>query len=141
MQLKSTFTRAARAASLLAASVALPAALALSALATPPVVKVEPNSKTVVKTEGVTVTTGAEGAAVTPPAAAVAAGATININTATAEELVKAKLKGIGKARAEAIVKDRAANGPFSSVQDLTRVKGIGKKTIEHNGARLTVGQ
>ena len=62
----------------------------------------------------------------------------ININTASAIELQT--LKGIGKKRAEQIVKDREANGPFSSAQDLTRIKGIGPKTVEKNLAIITVG-
>ena len=137
MNLKSTLIRGARALS----AALLTASLALPALANPPVVKLGPNGQTLVQTEGVTVSTGAAGTTVTTPDAKVATqGAAININTATVEELVKAKLKGIGKKKAEAIVKDRAANGPFSSVQDLGRVKGIGKKTIDNNAARLTVG-
>ena len=62
----------------------------------------------------------------------------ININTASAIELQT--LKGVGKKRAEQIVKDREANGPFSSAQDLTRIKGIGPKTVEKNLAIITVG-
>lgn len=44
----------------------------------------------------------------------------------------------MGKAKAAAIVKDREANGKFTSVDDLDRVKGIGKATIEKNRAKLT---
>jgi competence protein ComEA len=62
----------------------------------------------------------------------------ININTASASELQS--LKGIGKKRAEQIVKDRETNGPFSSPQDLTRIKGIGPKTVEKNLAIISVG-
>jgi competence protein ComEA len=50
----------------------------------------------------------------------------VNINTADASELQQ--LSGIGPATAEAIVKDREANGPFASVEDLQRVSGIGEK-------------
>lgn len=53
----------------------------------------------------------------------------IDINTASAAEFQT--LKGIGKKKAAAIVANRDANGPFKSVDDLTRVKGIGKKTVE----------
>jgi competence protein ComEA len=49
----------------------------------------------------------------------------LNINTATASEL--SLLPGIGPLRAENIVNDREVNGPFGSVSDVTRVKGIGK--------------
>ncbi len=53
----------------------------------------------------------------------------ININTATAEELQR--LPGIGPTRAQAIVDDRAANGPFRIPEDLTRVKGIGEGILQ----------
>jgi len=63
---------------------------------------------------------------------------TIDINTATAEEL--ATLNGVGATKAAAIVKYREMNGPFSSVNDLVKVKGIGDKTLEKNHSKLTVG-
>lgn len=50
----------------------------------------------------------------------------VNINSATAEELDS--LPGVGPSTAAAIVEDRDANGPFSSVEDLMRVSGIGEK-------------
>lgn len=56
-------------------------------------------------------------------------GERININTATAEELQR--LPGIGPTRAQAIVDDRAANGPFRIPEDLTRVKGIGEGILQ----------
>jgi len=62
--------------------------------------------------------------------------ASVNINTATAVELEG--LSGIGPAKAEAIVKDREANGPFASVEDLTRVSGIGEKTVEKLSGQIT---
>jgi len=52
----------------------------------------------------------------------------LNLNTATAAEL--ALLPGIGPLRAEAIVIDREINGPFQNVADVTRVKGIGRATL-----------
>ncbi|MFD2189716.1 ComEA family DNA-binding protein [Pistricoccus aurantiacus] len=55
--------------------------------------------------------------------------APININTASAELL--AELPGIGEIKASAIVENRQANGAFSSVDDLARVKGIGENTID----------
>lgn len=56
-------------------------------------------------------------------------GASININRASASELEA--LPGVGPATADQIVRDRAANGPFTSVDDLTRVSGIGPATVE----------
>lgn len=57
---------------------------------------------------------------------------TVNINSAKAPEIAKT-LKGIGMSKAEAIIKEREANGPFKSIDDLTRVKGIGPKTVSKN--------
>ena len=57
------------------------------------------------------------------------AGSHINLNTATADELTS--LPGIGPAYARRIVAYREENGPFSSVDDLERVKGIGPKKME----------
>ena len=62
----------------------------------------------------------------------------VNINTADAREL--STLKNIGKKRAELIVLDRETNGKFKSPQDLTRIKGIGDKTVKANLHRITVG-
>lgn len=64
---------------------------------------------------------------------------TIDINTATAEELA-ATLDGVGPAKAAAIVEYRNAQGPFQSVDDLAKVKGIGDKTLEQNRSKITVG-
>lgn len=52
----------------------------------------------------------------------------IDINGATKEELMM--LPGIGPAYAERIIRSRADDGPFTSVDDLDRVRGIGKATI-----------
>jgi len=59
-------------------------------------------------------------------------GAPININSADAAAIA-ANLNGIGLKKAEAIVAYRQANGPFKSVDDLRKVKGVGQKTIELN--------
>ncbi len=67
-----------------------------------------------------------------------AADGQININTASVSELNT--LKGIGPAKAKAIIAYRDANGPFATVDDLTKVKGIGKKTLEKIRANITVG-
>ncbi|WP_367399259.1 ComEA family DNA-binding protein [Halomonas sp. DN3] len=52
----------------------------------------------------------------------------INVNEASVELL--AELPGIGPGKAKAIVEDRQANGPFTTIEDLTRVKGIGDATV-----------
>src|SRR5215212_5755468 len=55
--------------------------------------------------------------------------AAVNVNTASQAELEA--LNGIGPVKAKAIIDDRAKNGPYKSIDDLDRVKGIGKATIE----------
>ena len=61
----------------------------------------------------------------------------VNLNTATLQDLMT--LKGIGQSKAQAILDDRNENGPFSSVEDLTRVSGIGEKTFENLKDQITV--
>lgn len=53
----------------------------------------------------------------------------VNINTASKKELDA--LPGIGEVLAQRIIDYRSANGPFSTVDELTKVKGIGEKTLE----------
>ena len=53
----------------------------------------------------------------------------VNINTASKKELDA--LPGIGEVLAQRIIDYRSANGLFSTVDDLTKVKGIGAKTLE----------
>lgn len=56
----------------------------------------------------------------------LALGRKMNLNRASVRDLVL--LPGLGPATARLIAADRAAHGPFSSVNDLTRVKGLGRK-------------
>lgn len=56
----------------------------------------------------------------------------VNVNTADAKTIAK-ELKGVGMAKAEAIVKYRKAHGPFQSLAELEQVKGIGEATIAKN--------
>ena len=58
--------------------------------------------------------------------------APVNVNTADAKTISEA-LSGIGMKKAEAIVKYRTDKGLFKTADDLTNVKGIGKKTVEKN--------
>ncbi len=57
-----------------------------------------------------------------------AAVSSLNINSASAEEL--ATLPGIGAKKAMAIIEYRELNGKFSSVEELVNVKGIGPKML-----------
>lgn len=63
----------------------------------------------------------------------------ININTATAEELQA--LPGIGETRAEAIVAYREEHGPFTYVEDLRGVSGIGEGILANIMDYITVGE
>ncbi|GGA36831.1 ComE operon protein 1 [Kroppenstedtia guangzhouensis] len=65
------------------------------------------------------------------------AGQTVNVNTASAEELQQ--LSGIGPSKAEAIIRYREENGSFTSVDQLTEVPGIGEKTLDQLRDQVTV--
>lgn len=64
--------------------------------------------------------------------------AAVNINTASQSELEG--LKGIGPAKAKAIVEYRSQHGLFGSIDDLEKVSGIGPGTIKQIRNDLTVG-
>lgn len=53
----------------------------------------------------------------------------ININSA--DETVLQTLNGVGPAKAQSIISYREENGPFTSLEQLLEVRGIGEKTIE----------
>jgi competence protein ComEA len=63
-------------------------------------------------------------------------GGAVNVNTASASELQT--LPGIGASKAQAILDDRNANGPFASCSDLQRVTGIGPATVATIGSGCT---
>ena len=61
----------------------------------------------------------------------------VNLNKASSEELQK--VPGIGPALAKRIIEFRKENGPFSRVQDLLKVRGIGEKSLKKLAPYLTV--
>jgi competence protein ComEA len=71
--------------------------------------------------------------------AVIALAGPVDINTADAQTLSKA-IKGIGIKKAEAIVAYRKEHGAFKSVDDLAKVKGIGKGTVAKNRDNLAAG-
>ena len=56
----------------------------------------------------------------------------VNVNTADSKAIADA-LNGIGIKKADAIVKYRTENGAFATIEDLTKVKGSGQKTLDKN--------
>lgn len=64
----------------------------------------------------------------------------VDINTADAVTLAR-ELSDVGLVKAEAIVAYRVAHGPFTSFEDLAKVKGIGPRVIEENRERIVFGR
>ncbi|CAI1006151.1 ComEA family DNA-binding protein [Serratia fonticola] len=62
--------------------------------------------------------------------------AKVSINQADAEALATV-LNGVGLKKAEAIVRYREQNGPFSEIDQLQEVPGIGPSLVERNRDRL----
>jgi comEA protein len=60
--------------------------------------------------------------------AAASADGVINLNTASLQELTR--LPSVGPSRAQAILELRQKLGGFKKVEDIMRVKGIGRKTF-----------
>ncbi|MFA5628385.1 MAG: helix-hairpin-helix domain-containing protein [Thiohalomonadaceae bacterium] len=71
---------------------------------------------------------------------AMVSAAPVDINTADAIVLAES-IKGVGEKRAAAIVEYRKQNGPFKSVDDLTKVPGIGAKVLEDNRQNMVVSK
>lgn len=69
---------------------------------------------------------------------AVPALAAVDVNTATQAQLES--VKGIGPAKAQAIIDYRSKNGSFKSVDDLEKVKGIGPGILKKIRADVSVG-
>lgn len=64
-------------------------------------------------------------------------GQKINLNLATAADLET--LPGIGEVLAQRIIEHRESNGPFTSVDELVEVSGIGEARLEDIRDRVTV--
>lgn len=62
--------------------------------------------------------------------------AKVDLNVADATTLER-ELAGVGRGKADAIVAYRESNGPFSSVEELLEVKGIGKAILDRNRDKL----
>ena len=62
-----------------------------------------------------------------------------DINTADKETLMA--LPGIGEVLSERILQDRAEHGPFTCVEELGNVSGIGEKKLEALLPEVTVGE
>ncbi|MGE0822001.1 MAG: ComEA family DNA-binding protein [Candidatus Binatia bacterium] len=73
----------------------------------------------------------------TAPTEAKPIAAKININTA--DETTLMSVKGIGKSKAKAIIAHRDQHGPFKTVAELTKVKGIKEKSLKKFQDQITV--
>ncbi len=97
------------------------------------IVVVEPPTVTAVaggaRTQGLTAAAPTTDAASITSALATLPPTYVDVNSATSAELEL--LPGIGPALAGRIIASREGDGPFGSVDDLQRVKGIGPKTVE----------
>jgi competence ComEA-like helix-hairpin-helix protein len=60
----------------------------------------------------------------------------LNINIATAQQLME--LPGIGEVTAERILKYRKETGKFTTIKDLSAIKGISKKKLERLSPMIT---
>lgn len=66
------------------------------------------------------------------------AGTPVDLNSANPAQLEA--VTGIGPVKAKAIVEYRTKNGPFKSVDDLQKVTGFGKKSVDNLRSEVTVG-
>lgn len=62
----------------------------------------------------------------------------LDINTASAEQLAVV-MKGVGAKKAQAIIDYREQHGPFKSIDELVKVKGIGVALVERNQQMIRV--
>ena len=90
--------------------------------------------------DGIQVLVPRQGEIVAPPesgGAVAGVAGLINVNAAMATELEE--LPGVGEVIAQAIVDYRTENGPFTSVDQLVDVSGIGDATLENIRELVTV--
>ena len=64
----------------------------------------------------------------------------VDINRADAKMLAQ-NLKGIGDKKAKAIIKYRKQHGSFENINQLLKVKGIGKKILADNRDNILLGR
>ena len=68
---------------------------------------------------------------------AVAQTVKVNINTATADELMV--LKYVGETLSQRIVEYREKEGAFESPEDIMKVRGVGQRVYDANKDMITV--
>lgn len=118
-----------------AASLALAIGLSLPAVASVPVAKegkAAPQMEKMEKMEKGPASTGGEKS----PVAGEKRGEQVSINNASAQELASA-LNGVGLKKAESIVSYREKYGPFSQLDQLKEVPGMGNALVERNLSRI----
>lgn len=71
------------------------------------------------------------------PSGEVSSQGKVNINTASAEELMT--LDGVGEATADKIIAYRQENGPFARIEEIKEVSGIGEKKFGAMKDAITV--
>ena len=64
-------------------------------------------------------------------------GSKIRLNSASIEQLMQSN--GVGQKKAEAIVEYRNQNGKFNSVEDFTKIKGVGPALFNKNKDKLAL--
>jgi competence protein ComEA len=63
----------------------------------------------------------------------------VDINKADKQELMS--IKGVGKAKADAIVEYRNKNNCFKNIEQIKEVKGFGGKFLENNKGKIVASE